>query len=148
MRVGLLRALSLLTRRRSSTISSEFVNDTSSRWVFSGDWSELSDPVLASQPSQTYHVSTTRGNTASISFRGSAVSITGVRNVTNGHYNVTLDGTSTMFDGHSDWLETSVLFLQAGLNEETPHSLIITNADDASLAIVGVNITHITGGTV
>ncbi|KAF8588649.1 hypothetical protein K439DRAFT_1384189, partial [Ramaria rubella] len=87
------------------------------------------------------------GNIAEISFEGSAVAVIGVRNVTSGHYNVTLDGTTTTFDGHSDWFESSTLFLQADLDETTKHSLAITNAGNATLAIVGLNITHAIGGT-
>lgn len=63
-----------------------------------------------------------------------------------GHYNVTLDGTTTTLDGHSDWLGSSTLFLQAGLDEMSRHSLTITNADEASVAIAGLNITHVQGG--
>lgn len=130
----------------SATVSTEFVDATSSLWLFFGNWTHLSDPVLNSEPTQNYFLSTTQGDSVTISFRGTAVSIIGIRNTTMGHYNVTLDGTTTTLDGHSDWLGSSTLFLQAGLDEMSRHSLTITNADGASVAIAGLNITHVQGG--
>lgn len=128
-------------------MSSELVNVGDGRWFFSGDWTQPSDLVLDSQPSQEYCLSTSQGSKASISFTGSAVAVTGIRNTTTGHYNVTIDGVTSTFDGRSDWLEPSTLFLQAGLDEMSRHSLTVTNVDDASLAITGINITHVNGGT-
>ncbi|KAF8520340.1 hypothetical protein BU17DRAFT_46859, partial [Hysterangium stoloniferum] len=87
------------------------------------------------------------GNLAEIFFQGSAVSVVGLRNMTTGRYNVTLDGNTTTFLGHSDWLETSTLFLQTGLDEHIKHALTMTNIDGPALAIAGLEVTHVQGGT-
>jgi hypothetical protein len=129
-----------------ATVSSEFVDAGSSRWLFHGNWTQLSDPFLNSGPFQGYFLSATQGDELSIFFTGSAVAVTGIRNTTMGLYNVTLDGATSTYDGQSDWFEPSTLFLQAGLDELSRHSLTITNVDDASVAIAGVNVTHVEGG--
>jgi hypothetical protein len=128
-------------------VSTQTISTQDNRWIFFGDWTQLPDPLLSSEPSQDYRISTTKGSTASISFLASAVTITGIRNTTVGHYNITLDGTTTTLNGQSDWLEPSTLFLQGGLDELSEHNLTITNADDASLAIAGLNLTLLSGGT-
>lgn len=78
-------------------------------------------------------------------YTGTAVSVSGIRDFTFGRYNVTLDGVTTEFDAQSFWKEETTLFFQTGLDPATSHTMIITNAEQQSLAIGAINVTSTSG---
>ncbi|KZT29142.1 hypothetical protein NEOLEDRAFT_1167157 [Neolentinus lepideus HHB14362 ss-1] len=112
---------------------------------FAGSWQYQLWPVIPGQL-LPFYVSNTAGDTATLNFSGSAITVSGFRNEGSGHYNVTLDGVTTSYDGQSSFTEPALLFYATGLNSSMSHSLTFTNADNRTTAIDSVNITTISGG--
>lgn len=76
-------------------------------------------------------------------YAGAAVTVSGLRDFTFGRYNVTLDGETAELDAQSFWREETTLFFKTGLDPNSPHTMIITNAENRSLAIGAINVTSI-----
>ena len=77
----------------------------------------------------------------------------GIANASSGLYNVTLrtSNGSTIFDNlqlsaFSSFLSFTTLFYAYGLNESMTHTLTISNAENKTLAVDGLNITVVNGG--
>jgi hypothetical protein len=72
---------------------------------------------------------------------GSAVTVFGFRDITSGKFSVQLDNETFILDGESSAEEATTLFFRTGLDNTSPHSLTITNQEDALLAIGLINVT-------
>ncbi|KAJ7041158.1 hypothetical protein C8F04DRAFT_1391271 [Mycena alexandri] len=67
-------------------------------------WTEGSaaaDPLASSYSNGTFTLCTTQGSSATFAFTGTQVFVFGAKRSNHGPYSVTLDGTSTLFDGFS-----------------------------------------------
>lgn len=128
--------------------------------AYRGSWTFQGNTTTGS----FFHVTSQLGDSAQLTFNGkwylpgasphvpthvaragTAISVSGLRDPTAGHYSVTLDGETTQFNAQSAWKEATVLFYMTGLDPEHPHSLIITNAGDHMLAVGHINITSVSG---
>lgn len=77
----------------------------------------------------------------------------GLTNASSGLYNISLSSSngSSIIDNlqlssFSSFLSFTTLFYAYGLNDSMTHTLTITNAEDKTLAVDGLNITVVNGG--
>lgn len=80
-------------------------------------------------------------------YSGSAVSVSGFRDISSGNYTIQLDDETFTFDGESSWKEATQLFFQTGLDPTTSHQLTITNVDNRLLAVGSINVTSVSGAS-
>lgn len=86
---------------------------------------------------------------------GSSVELHGLTNATSGLFNVTLTSDSDQsiieqqqITGLSSFLTYTTLFYATGLDQTSNHTLTITNIENKTLAVDGMNVTVISGGHV
>lgn len=104
-------------------------SDTASLF-YSGAWSINNvNGVPNSTISAPFHVTTESGASASLSFTGGiAVVVRGMMGSENGLYSVSLDGSTSIFNGTSLWsVPDALLFFRAGLDPGATHEINITN---------------------
>ncbi|KAJ7147284.1 hypothetical protein C8R46DRAFT_546455 [Mycena filopes] len=93
-------------------------------------WSEGSktgDPLSSSYSNGgTFTLSTTQGSSATFSFTGTQVFVFGAKRSNHGPYSITLDGTSTLFDGAADPPIFGTLFASDVL-PQAQHTITVTN---------------------
>ncbi|KAF7328151.1 hypothetical protein MVEN_02572600 [Mycena venus] len=117
-----------------SNFTEQVLPDT---FAFVGRWSFVND-------SESSHQSTTKGDSASIQFMGTAIQFRGTTSPQAGSYSVFLDNVSTSFSARSSFLESdSLLFFASGLDAEATHTLqIVNNANQTELVfpVDGVSV--------
>lgn len=109
---------------------------------FTGQWSFLDDSSLSPLDS-TYHTTSNAGDSVSLNFSGTAITVFGYRDTTSGNYSVQLDNETVILNAASSSKEATTLFFRTGLNDSFVHTLTITNEDNSLLAIGSVNITKV-----
>ncbi|KAN0125313.1 hypothetical protein V8E53_015623 [Lactarius tabidus] len=107
---------------------------------FTGQWSFLDDSSL-SPLDGTYHITSNAGDSVSLNFSGTAITVFGFCDTTPGNYSVQLDNETVILNAASSSKEATMLFFCTGLNDSFVHTLTITNEDNSLLAIGSVNIT-------
>ncbi|EJD03739.1 uncharacterized protein FOMMEDRAFT_154844 [Fomitiporia mediterranea MF3/22] len=120
-------------------------NQNTSAIAYAGDWtpSKTVADIPSSASPAPFHSTTASGASASFNFTGRAVALYGSSTTNHGLYSVNLDGTKHLFNGSSQWLlGNMLLFYQDGLEENTTHSLSITNVGTNALSLNSVQITH------
>ncbi|KAL5495045.1 hypothetical protein ACEPAI_507 [Sanghuangporus weigelae] len=119
--------------------------NTSAIW-YTGDWttSKVVSDVPSSGTPTPFHSTTASGASAALNFTGRAVALYGSSTTNHGPYSVTLDGVRQIFNGSSQWLLGNILlFYQDGLDENSTHSLNLTNLNDGdALTLNSVQITQ------
>ena len=142
---------------------------------FNGSWSFVTDPTLIPDGDNGYHITSTSGDFAEYSFQGalpstriertckvyqyfsflgSSVAVAGVVNSTAGLFNVSLVSNASsavieqqQLSGFSPFLVYTTLFTASGLDPTAAHTLTITNIENRTLALNGLNVTVVAGGT-
>ncbi|GLB35761.1 hypothetical protein LshimejAT787_0300490 [Lyophyllum shimeji] len=104
-------------------------SDTASL-LYSGAWTAgQQDGVPNATTSAPYHQTGQVGASVSFSFTGAnAVAVKGLVTSDNGVYSVTMDGSTSTFNGSSLWIiPDALLYFRAGLDANSVHQLNITN---------------------
>ena len=93
------------------------------------------------------------GNKITTFVAGSSVELTGLTNTSSGLFNVSLSSangssiTNTyQLSGLSSLLSPTTLFYACGLNDTATHMLTITNVENKTLVIDGLNVSVVSGG--
>ncbi|KAJ7482211.1 hypothetical protein B0H11DRAFT_1862898 [Mycena galericulata] len=93
-------------------------------------WTEgtaANDPLASDYSNNgTFTLCTTQGSAATFTFNGTQVFVHGAKRSNHGPYSVTLDGTSTLFDGFADPPIFSTLFVSSVLSQGL-HTVTVTN---------------------
>ncbi|KAJ7717581.1 hypothetical protein B0H16DRAFT_437555 [Mycena metata] len=93
-------------------------------------WTEgndATDPLASSYSNNgTFTLCTTQGSSATFAFTGTQVFVFGAKRENHGPYSVTLDGTSTLFDGFSANALFSTLFV-SDILPQGQHTVTVTN---------------------
>ena len=94
-----------------------------------------------------------KGNKMTTFVAGSSVELMGLTNASSGLFNVSLSSsngssiTNTyQLSGLSSLLSPTTLFYACGLNDTATHMLTITNVENKTLVIDGLNVSVVTGG--
>ncbi|KAJ3556494.1 hypothetical protein NM688_g1997 [Phlebia brevispora] len=98
---------------------------------YRGQWSVTSDPqVPDKQHPSPFHDSILAGDSVALNFTGAvAVAINASTNYGHGQYNVTLNGTTSTYNGSTWWLVgNTVLAFKSGLDPSKPYTLELVNA--------------------
>ncbi|KAJ7619467.1 hypothetical protein FB45DRAFT_754920 [Roridomyces roridus] len=106
-------------------------------------WTEGSktlDPLASSYSNGgTFTLCTTKDSSASFTFNGTQVFVHGAKRSNHGPYSVTLDGTTTLFDGFSQDAIFGTLFVSPILNFGT-HTVKVTNQlNDTNLPFLDID---------
>ncbi|KAF7321814.1 hypothetical protein MKEN_00703300 [Mycena kentingensis (nom. inval.)] len=100
-----------------------------SAWSYSGRWSFLNE-------SDSSQISTSRGDTASLQFQGTAFVLRGGTSPDGGNYTVTLDNITTTYSSRSSFtLSDALLFYASGLDANVVHHLEVNNSDGSTLVL-------------
>ncbi|KLO18400.1 hypothetical protein SCHPADRAFT_819830 [Schizopora paradoxa] len=121
---------------------------------FNGSWSFVTDPTLVPDGDNGFHITSTSGDFAEYPFQGSSVAVTGIVNSTAGLFNVSVTSNASsavieqqQLSGFSPFLVYTTLFTASGLDSTVAHTLTITNIENRTLALNGLNVTVVSGGT-
>ncbi|OBZ79384.1 hypothetical protein A0H81_01268 [Grifola frondosa] len=104
-------------------------NQNTSFITYSGNWQLDSDPnnqIPSTAHPAPYHTVSDPGASLSINFNGAAIAVNGPRNWGGYTYNVTVDGTTSVFNGSTMWLVgDALLYYQDGMDPTQNHTLEI-----------------------
>jgi len=140
------------TNLTNATVSTKTINDADMQFI--GSWSFETDPLLIPDGDNGFHITQTSGDFAEYAFQGSSVFVTGLVNSTAGDFNVSLTSNASspvveeqQLTGISPFLVYTILFSASGLDPTATHTLTITNIENRTLALNGLNVTVVSGGT-
>jgi len=140
------------TNLTNATVSTKTINDTETQFI--GSWSPpVTDPEIIPD-GDSFRITQTSGDFAEYTFQGSSVAVTGLINSTAGLFNVSLTSNASLpvveqqqLSGFSLFLVYTTLFSASGLDPTATHTLTITNTENRTLALNGLNVTVVSGGT-